>query len=102
MRFAAPSWEALHEEKCERCWSKGNCARSAAACCAPTKGSLQMNIDLHARAERLIAQDRVEGIPRAEREWLGVHLQDCARCNDLARQTEQALQIGRASCRERV
>jgi len=56
-----------------------------------------MNIDLHARAERLIAQDRVEGIPRAEREWLGVHLQDCARCNDLARQTEQALRSMRTA-----
>jgi hypothetical protein len=39
----------------------------------------------------LIAQERVEGISQAEREWLSTHVQDCARCARLARQTDQAL-----------
>jgi len=56
-----------------------------------------MNQETHARAEKLIAQERVEGISRAEREWLTAHLQDCARCNELARQTEQALRSMRTA-----
>jgi hypothetical protein len=50
-----------------------------------------MNQEMHTRAEHLIAQERVEGISQAEREWLSTHVQDCARCAELARQTDQAL-----------
>ncbi len=50
-----------------------------------------MSAALHARAEQLIAQERVERISQADRDWLSTHMQDCARCAELARQTEQAL-----------
>jgi hypothetical protein len=50
-----------------------------------------MNGELHERAERLIAQERVEGISPAEREWLNAHLQECAACAELAQATGQAL-----------
>ena len=56
-----------------------------------------MNQGRHARAEQLIAQERVEGISQAEREWLAAHLQECAPCTDLARQTDQALRSMRAA-----
>ncbi len=56
-----------------------------------------MNQETHARAEQLIAQERVEGISRAEREWLAAHLQDCAPCAALARQTDQALRSMRTA-----
>jgi hypothetical protein len=39
----------------------------------------------------------VEGLAQAEREWLGAHLQECARCSEFARQTEQALRSLRAA-----
>jgi hypothetical protein len=50
-----------------------------------------MSAEFHERAERLIAQERVEGISPAEREWLHGHLQECAPCAELAGETEQAL-----------
>ena len=50
-----------------------------------------MNQEAHARAKQLVAQERVEGISQAERDWLTAHLQDCARCAGLARQTDEAL-----------
>jgi len=50
-----------------------------------------MNQEIHARAEQLIAQERVEGIPPAERDWLSAHLQECSRCAEHARHTEHAL-----------
>jgi hypothetical protein len=56
-----------------------------------------MNADLHARAERLIAQERVEGISQVEREWLSAHVHDCAHCAKLARQTDQALRSMRTA-----
>lgn len=56
-----------------------------------------MSADLHARAEQLIAQERVEGLAQAERDWLGAHLQECARCAEFARQTEQALRSMRSA-----
>ena len=56
-----------------------------------------MNQETHSRAEKLIAQERVEDISRAEREWLTAHLQDCALCTELARQTEQALRSMRTA-----
>ncbi len=51
-----------------------------------------MTAELHARAEQLIAKERIDGISQAEGEWLTAHLQDCVRCVELARQTDQALQ----------
>ena len=56
-----------------------------------------MNHARHARAEQLIAAERVEGISQAEREWLAAHLQECAPCTDLAGQTDQALRLMRAA-----
>jgi hypothetical protein len=50
-----------------------------------------MNQEIHARAERLIAQERVEGIPPADHDWLSTHLQECSRCAEHARHTEHAL-----------
>ena len=56
-----------------------------------------MSAQLHTRAAELIAQARVEGISQGEREWLDVHLRDCARCTELARQTEHALRSMRTA-----
>jgi hypothetical protein len=56
-----------------------------------------MSAELHARAEQLIAQERVEGISQAEREWLGAHLQECASCAELVRHTHQALRSMRTA-----
>jgi hypothetical protein len=39
-----------------------------------------MTNDMHARAEMLIARERVEGIPAGEQEWLVRHLGECSRC----------------------
>jgi predicted anti-sigma-YlaC factor YlaD len=50
-----------------------------------------MSETLHERAEKLIAQERVEGLSQSEREWLTAHLQECSACEELARETEQAL-----------
>jgi hypothetical protein len=50
-----------------------------------------MNEELHARAEELIARQRVEGISEAERVWLEEHLGSCAPCAEAARATEQAI-----------
>ncbi len=50
-----------------------------------------MNGEVHARAKHLIEQERVEGIPREEREWLGEHLRECSSCAKLAQETDQAL-----------
>jgi hypothetical protein len=50
-----------------------------------------MNKETHARAEQLIAQERVEGISQAEHDWLSAHLQECTNCAELARHTEHAL-----------
>jgi hypothetical protein len=51
-----------------------------------------MNNDLHVRAGRLIAEDRVEGISGGDREWLDQHLADCPGCNRLASATGSALE----------
>ena len=56
-----------------------------------------MSDGIHDRALQLIAQERVEGISPAEREWLTAHLQDCAHCAELARQTDQALRSMRTA-----
>jgi hypothetical protein len=55
-----------------------------------------MSQELHARAERLIAQERVEGICAADQQWLHQHLVDCASCAARASATEQAIRSLRA------
>lgn len=50
-----------------------------------------MNSDLHAQAQKLIAQERVEGISRGEQAWLAAHLAGCATCAAIASETAQAL-----------
>jgi len=45
----------------------------------------------HARAESLIAKERVEGISAAEQEWLAAHLRECAQCSASVEATQQAL-----------
>ena len=50
-----------------------------------------MRQELHARAEQLIAQERVEGISTADQRWLQQHLAECARCTARAGATEQAI-----------
>jgi len=50
-----------------------------------------MNENLHPRAEKLIAQERIEGISRAERDWLAAHLRECASCAQVSQQTNDAL-----------
>ena len=45
----------------------------------------------HARAESLIAKERIEGISAVEQEWLVAHLRECARCSASADVTQQAL-----------
>lgn len=51
-----------------------------------------MNNDLHVRASRLIAEERVEGISAGDREWLDQHLADCPECKRLASATDNALE----------
>lgn len=50
-----------------------------------------MNENLHARAEKLIAQERIEEISQSERGWLAVHLRECHNCAQVAQQTNEAL-----------
>jgi hypothetical protein len=50
-----------------------------------------MTNDLHARAETLIAKERVEGISPVEQEWLRKHLGECAQCTESAHAMQQAL-----------
>jgi len=50
-----------------------------------------MSEELHARAERLLAQERVEGISASEQEWLRRHLGECAACTARADATEEAI-----------
>jgi hypothetical protein len=49
------------------------------------------NNESHARAESLIAKERVEGISQSEQEWLAAHLRECAQCSAVADATQQAL-----------
>jgi hypothetical protein len=55
-----------------------------------------MNESLHARAEKLIAQERIEGISQSERDWLAAHLRECQSCAQVAQQTNDALRVLRA------
>jgi hypothetical protein len=50
-----------------------------------------MNENLHARAEKLIAQERIEGLSQTDRDWLATHLRECAACAQVAQQTNDAL-----------
>lgn len=50
-----------------------------------------MSEEIHARAKRLIAQQRVEDISADEREWLEQHLGECATCSEFRSATEQAI-----------
>lgn len=50
-----------------------------------------MNAEIHARAEKLIAQEHVEGISQADFTWLAAHLRECAACAQVAKQTNDAL-----------
>ncbi len=50
-----------------------------------------MSENLHLRAEKLIAQDRIEGVSQSERDWLAAHLRECAACAQIAQQTNDAL-----------
>jgi hypothetical protein len=55
-----------------------------------------MNENLHARAEKLIAQERIEGVSQAERDWLAAHLRECQACAQVAQETNDAVRILRA------
>jgi hypothetical protein len=50
-----------------------------------------MNAELHARAQQLIAQERIEGISAPDQQWLRQHIAECASCAARASATEQAL-----------
>lgn len=50
-----------------------------------------MSANVHQRAEQLIAQERVEGIGDAEREWLAKHLGECAACAGALEETGRAI-----------
>ncbi len=50
-----------------------------------------MSENLHVRAEKLIAQERIEGISPSERDWLATHLRECPSCTQVAQQTSAAL-----------
>jgi len=50
----------------------------------------------HARAQHLIAQQRVEGISSGELAWLSAHLQECEACTALHQQTQVALSAFRS------
>lgn len=50
-----------------------------------------MNGENHARAEKLIAQEHVEGISQGDFTWLTAHLRECASCAQVAQQTNDAL-----------
>jgi hypothetical protein len=55
-----------------------------------------MNENLHARAEKLIAQERIEGISQSEHDWLAAHLRECQSCAQVAQQTNDAVRVLRA------
>lgn len=52
-----------------------------------------MNAEFHARAQKLIAQERIEGISAGEQQWLASHLRECANCTQIAQQTNDALRL---------
>jgi anti-sigma factor RsiW len=50
-----------------------------------------MTKGMHARAQQLIAQQRVEGLSESDRAWLDAHLQSCPACAQRANETDYAL-----------
>jgi hypothetical protein len=52
-----------------------------------------MNENIHSRAEKLVAQERVEGISQSERDWLAAHLRECQSCAQIAQQTRDVLRV---------
>ncbi|MGB7435550.1 MAG: hypothetical protein WBR26_03080 [Candidatus Acidiferrum sp.] len=40
-----------------------------------------MSIDTHSRAEQLLSQSLVEGLPAADQSWLDGHLRECPACS---------------------
>jgi predicted anti-sigma-YlaC factor YlaD len=56
-----------------------------------------MSTDVHARAQQLIAQERVEGIQPSESAWLAAHLQECAECAGFSQETSAALRALRTT-----
>jgi hypothetical protein len=50
-----------------------------------------MSQEWHARAEQLIARERIEGISSADQGWLQQHLAECASCAARAGATDQAI-----------
>jgi predicted anti-sigma-YlaC factor YlaD len=46
---------------------------------------------IHERAQQLISQERIEGIPASENTWLAAHLQECQSCANFAGKTSAAL-----------
>lgn len=50
----------------------------------------------HARAQQLIARQRVEGLSSDEQVWLSAHLQECEACTALHQQTQAALSAFRS------
>jgi predicted anti-sigma-YlaC factor YlaD len=56
-----------------------------------------MNENVHPRAEKLIAQERIEGVSQSERDWLAAHLRECPACAQVAQQTSEALRVLRGT-----
>ena len=50
-----------------------------------------INAELHDRAERLIAKERIEGLSATDQQWLREHLADCTQCGERAAAIEQAV-----------
>lgn len=55
-----------------------------------------MSENIHARAQQLIAQQRVEGVTSEEQGWLSSHLAECEACSAVQAQTAQALSAFRS------
>ena len=53
--------------------------------------------EIHQRAERLIAQERVEGLSDIDRDWLAGHLRECSACADVAENMGRAIASLRAN-----
>jgi len=50
-----------------------------------------MKENLHIRAQKLLAESLVEGLPHAEQSWLDQHLQGCAACARATAATQELL-----------
>ena len=56
-----------------------------------------MTTDLHSRARQLFAQERIEGLSAADRDWLAQHLQQCTECSAFAQEMENGLRMLRSA-----